>query len=100
MFTESMLNLYSRDLRRAIAFYRDQIGFEQTCQFPAEGEPRHVELRLGPSRLALSDLAALTEAGLPAPTPGHTHELVVWCDDVDAAVAQLRGAGSRVLMDP
>lgn len=100
MFTESMLNLYSQDLPRAVGFYRDQIGFQQTFRFPAEGDPRHVELRLGASRLALSDRAALAETGLPAPTPGHPHELVVWCDDVDAAVARLRGAGSPVVREP
>lgn len=100
MFTESMLNLYSRDLPRAVGFYRDQIGFQQTFQFPAEGDPRHVELRLGQSRLALSDPAAVAETGLPAPTAGHPHELVVWCQDVDAAVAKLRATGSPVLIEP
>jgi lactoylglutathione lyase len=100
VFRESMLNLYSQDLPRAIGFYRDVIGFEQTYRFPPTGEPRHVELRLGTSRLALSDRVALAETGLPDPTPGHPHELVVWCDGVDAAVAKLREAGSPVLIEP
>ena len=100
MFTEAMLNLYTQDLPRAVGFYRDLIGFEQTYRFPADGAPRLVELRLGPSRLAISDHAALAETAPLVLTPGHQHELVLWCGDVDAAIAQLRGAGCPILVEP
>jgi catechol 2,3-dioxygenase-like lactoylglutathione lyase family enzyme len=72
MFTEAMLNLYTQDLPRAVGFYRDLIGFEQTYRFPADGAPRLVELRLGPSRLAISDHAALAETAplVLTPQPG------------------------------
>ncbi len=94
MFTSSMPNLYAAD------FYRDVIGFEQTFQFPPAGPPEHVELRLGESMLALSSHPAVRQMGLPAPSAGHTQELVVWCDDMDAAIARLRAARAPVLVEP
>ena len=100
MFTSSMPNLYSADVASAANFYRDLLGFTQTYQFPAEGSPRHVELRLGNSMLALTSHSAIREAGLAAPSPGHPHELVVWCDDIDAAITGLRSAGVRILVEP
>ena len=100
MFTSSMLNLYSADVAAAARFYGDLLGFSQTFQYPPSGAPRHVELRLGDSMLAISSHAAVQEIGLPAPAPGHMHELVVWCDNVDTAVDRLRSAGAPVLIEP
>jgi lactoylglutathione lyase len=98
MFTSSMPNLYSVDVAAAADFYRDVLDFNQTYQFPPAGPPRHVELRLGSSMLAISSHTAIGEVGLPS--PGHTHELVVWCDDIDAAIARLRSAGAPILVEP
>jgi lactoylglutathione lyase len=100
MFTSSMPNLYSADVAAAADFYRDVLGFDQTFQFPPDGAPQHVELRLGASLLALSSHAAVGHTGLPAPSAGHTQELVVWCDDMDAAIARVRAARAPVLVEP
>jgi lactoylglutathione lyase len=100
MFTSWMPNLYSADVAAAADFYRDVLGFEQTYQFPPAGPPEHVELRLGDSILALSSHAAVRQTGLPAPSAGHTQELVVWCDDMDAAIARLRASRAPVLVEP
>ena len=100
MFTSSMPNLYSADVAAAADFYRDVLGFDQTYQFPAAGPPEHVELRLGDSMLALSSNAAVRQTGLPAPSAGHTQELVVWCDDIDAAIGRVRAACAPVLVEP
>jgi|SRR5579859_1598756 len=100
MFSSSMPNLYSADVSAAARFYAEQLGFSQTFQYPPTGTARHVELRLGDSMLAITSHTAVHEAGLPAPSPGHTQELVVWCDDVDAAVARVRSAGAAVLVEP
>jgi lactoylglutathione lyase len=100
MFTSSMPNLYSADVAAAGRFYAELLGFSQTYQYPPSGEPRHIELRLGDSMVAISSHAAVREIGLPTPTPGHTYELVVWCDNVDVAVERLRSAGTPVLIDP
>jgi lactoylglutathione lyase len=95
-----MPNLYAAEVAAAADFYRDVLGFSQTYQFPPAGQPEHVELRLGDSMLALSSHAAVRQMGLPAPSAGHTQELVVWCDDMDAAIARLRAAGAPVLVEP
>jgi lactoylglutathione lyase len=100
MFTSFMPNLYSADVAAAAHFYGDMLGFSQTFQYPPSGAPRHIELRLGDSMLAISSHAAIRETGLPAPSPGHVQELVVWCDNVETAVARLRGAGTPVVVEP
>ncbi len=100
MFMSVMPNLYTADLERSAAFYRDLLGGTQTFRTPAEGPAEHVELRLGDVTVALSNRDAVQREGLPAPTAGHPMELVVWCDSADDAVAALRAAGTPVLVEP
>lgn len=101
MFTSLMPHLYTSDIERAIAFYRDDLGFTQTFRFPPEGKPEHVELRVGEVVLGISTREALREVdGLPEPTDGHPMELTVWCDSVDEALAGLRAARVPVLVEP
>lgn len=101
MFTASMPNIYTHDIDAAAAFYRDQLGFVQTYRFPrdANAQPEHVELRLGDSQLAISTYDAAAAAGVD-PSTGNSFELVIWCNDVDRAVARLRSAGARVAVEP
>ena len=94
-----MPNLYSADVERAAAFYRDLLGGTQTFRTPAEGLAEHVELRLGDVTIALSSRDAVARQGLPAPEAGHPMELVVWCESADDAVAGLRAAGTPVLVE-
>jgi lactoylglutathione lyase len=98
-FLSVMPNLYTADMERAVAFYRDLLGGTQTFRYPAEGLAEHVELRLGDVVIALSSRDAV-EDGMPAPTAGHPMEFVVWCDSTDDAVAALRAAGAPVLLEP
>jgi lactoylglutathione lyase len=95
-----MPNLYTADVERAVAFYRDQLGGTQTFRTPAEGRPSHVELSLGDVTIAVSSRDAVVMEGLPEPTAGHPMELVVWVDSTDETVASLRAAGARVLIEP
>ena len=99
MLTQFMLNVYSRDIEASVRFYRNQLGFVQTFQYPAEGAPEHVELRLGDSVLAVSTHAAAVRAGVE-PTTGRPFELVVSSDDIDAELARLRATGVPVLVEP
>jgi len=85
-----MPNLYSADVARAVAFYRDLLGGTQTFRHPAEGKAEHVELRLGDIMIAISSKQAVEAEGMPAPTAGHPMELVVGCDSADDTVAALR----------
>jgi lactoylglutathione lyase len=95
-----MTNLYTADVERAVAFYRDQLDGRETFRTPAEGRPSHVELRLGDVTLAISSREAVVREGLPEPTAGHPMELVVWVDWTDGTVASLRAAGAPVLIEP
>jgi lactoylglutathione lyase len=95
-----MPNLYSADVERAVAFYRDQLGGTQTFQSPAAGPALHVELRLGDVTVAVSSRDAVQAEGMPTPTAGHPMELVIWCDSTDDTVAALRAAGAPVLVEP
>jgi lactoylglutathione lyase len=100
MVMSVMPNLYTADVERAVAFYRDLLGGAQTFRYPRDGSARHVELRLGDVTIALSSRDAVQEEGLPAPTAGHPMELVVWCESTDDTVAALRAAGTPVLVEP
>jgi len=95
-----MTNLYTADVERAVAFYRDQLEGTETFRTPAEGPPSHVELRLGDVTIAISSSEAVVREGLPEPTAGHPMELVVWVDWTDDMVASLRAAGAPVLIEP
>jgi len=80
VFTDAMTNLFTPDINRAVAFYRDLVGFTQTFQYPAMGQPEHAEFRLGHFMLALSRVEAARTVSLPEPRPGNLAELVIWCD--------------------
>lgn len=95
-----MPNLYSRDVQRAVAFYRDTLQGTETFRTPTEGSPEHVEIRFGDDKLAVTSSHALDEAGLPAATPGHPMELVMWCESTDETIATLRKADVPILVEP
>jgi lactoylglutathione lyase len=95
-----MPNLYSADVDRAVAFYRDLLGGTQTFRHPVQGKAEHVELRLGDVTVAISSNEAVEAEGMPAPTVGHPLELVLGCDSADDTVAVLRAAGTPVLQEP
>jgi hypothetical protein len=80
MFTSMLLNLFTADLDRSVAFYRDQLGGTQTFQYPPQGRPEHVELRIGDVTIAISSYDAAERAGLPTPSPGHPMEIAIECD--------------------
>jgi lactoylglutathione lyase len=94
--------IYTADLNRALAFYRDALGMTETFRFPPEGEPTFVSLTLTDnSGLALAGQGSTPPYhGLPMRPGANAFELCVYTDDVDEAVALLRKAGHRVLYEP
>ncbi len=97
MFRSPMINLYSRDLAKALAFYA-QLGFKETFRTPKTGEPVHVELQLDGFTLGVATVdAAHSDHGLAAEAGGRGIEIVVWTDDAAAAIARLTAAGAPVL---
>jgi lactoylglutathione lyase len=96
MFTQLFPILTTRDIGRALAFYRDLIGGTVTYQFPGpDGEPDYVGLELGTSHLGIGrDPAAEVPPGRRAIS------LWVYAEDCDAAIARLRSAGVVILEEP
>ncbi len=100
MFRTPQINLYSRDLPRALAFYT-ALGFVETFRHPQDGEPEHVELRLDGFILGIATVeTAVADHGLAPNLEGRGMELVLWTDDTDAAAARLIGLGARALSAP
>jgi catechol 2,3-dioxygenase-like lactoylglutathione lyase family enzyme len=101
MFHGPQINLYVTDIEAAERFYRDLLGFSETFRTPSQGTPAHVELRLGEFTLGLATIKALHDVhGVTAGTGPPRSELVLWTDDVDAAVTALSAKGAEVLSPP
>jgi catechol 2,3-dioxygenase-like lactoylglutathione lyase family enzyme len=99
-FKAPMINLYSRDLARAMAFYAE-LGFVETFRTPATGAPFHVQLKLDGFSLGIATVEAAREHhGLRPAGEGRWIEIVVWTDDTDAALRALSAKGAPVLSQP
>ena len=62
------------------------------------GEPLHVELSDGGLTIGIASVrAAREEHGLEVSQDGGAMEIVLWCEDVDAAYAQALAAGATVM---
>jgi catechol 2,3-dioxygenase-like lactoylglutathione lyase family enzyme len=92
-----MINLYSRDLSRAAAFY-SELGFVETFRTPESGEPVHIELTLDGFTLGIATTeAAQRHHSLRTGGEGRWIEIVLWTDDTDAAVNALVAKGAPLL---
>lgn len=92
-----MINLYSRDLFRAAAFYAE-LGFIETFRTPAVGEPVHIELTLDGFTLGIATIeAAKQHHDLQPRGEGRWIEIVLWTDDTDAALNTLVVKGAPLL---
>lgn len=99
-FIKALVTVYSHDIARAARFYGEVLGLPETYRFPAAGAPEHVEYAVGGMTVAVSSPAGLASHGMPAPTPGHSFEIGLKTDDVDALVAELRAKGVTILREP
>jgi lactoylglutathione lyase len=100
-FANPMVNLYTRDLPAALAFYGGLMGFEESFRAPSPEAPDHVELRLDGVTLALSTAEAAERVhGIVAAPGGHGFQLVLWTDDVDTAYDALVAAGAPAVTPP
>lgn len=88
------------DVRAALRFYREHLGFQPTYRFPDEGEALFVALTLDGAALGLtsSDFEPLHGRSPGASSSGF--ELCVTTDDVDAAVESLGAAGVPIPVAP
>jgi catechol 2,3-dioxygenase-like lactoylglutathione lyase family enzyme len=96
-FSAPMINLYSRDLARSVAFYSG-LGFVESFRTPTTGEPIHVELTKDGFTLGIATLEAARHVhGLKPEGEGRWIEIVLWTDDADAAVKTLVARGAPLL---
>jgi lactoylglutathione lyase len=99
-FRDFLTILYVEDIERSLAIYRDICGFRETYRFPREGNPEHVELRLGSSVLGFADRKGQQTHHLPPAVPGAMSEIALETSDADAAFTVLKAAGLKVLVEP
>lgn len=95
MFRTPQVNLYSRDIPRALAFYTE-LGSVEAFRYPKEGASEHVELRLDGFTPGIATVeTAVEHHGLSPSLEGRGMELGLWTDE--AAVVRLLGLGARPL---
>ena len=99
-FRTPMINLYSKDLPRALSFY-ESLGFAETFRTPKDGDPLKVELVLDGFCLGIATVeAARNEHGLDPKGEGRWIEIAVRTDDVTEAARCLTMAGAKLLSQP
>jgi len=98
MFTDGLVNLYTRDIEGGIRFYRDILGFKETFRTPKTGTPTHVEFKVGPFTLGLGTVEAAKRVhGVDALPGSPAMAIVFWTDDVDREIVRLRAAGVTII---
>ena len=99
-FRTPMINLYSKDLQKALSFY-ESLGFAETFRTPKDGDPLKVELVLDGFCLGIATVeAARNEHGLDPKGEGRWIEIAVRTDDVTKAARRLTKAGAKLLSQP
>jgi lactoylglutathione lyase len=91
-FHDAFPILQTTDLPRAVAFYTEHFGFEESYRFPESGRPEFVVVGLETFSLGLGQVDEAAPAGRVA--------LWLYCDDVDAELEALRRAGVEVVKEP
>jgi predicted enzyme related to lactoylglutathione lyase len=100
VFTGFQVNLYADDVESGVAFYA-ALGFNESYRYSPAGEPLHVELRNDGLTIGIASVqAARDEHSLDVSQEGAAMEIVLWCEDVDAAYAQALAAGATVMREP
>jgi lactoylglutathione lyase len=100
-FSSPMVNIYTRDLPAALAFYGGLLGFAETFRAPDGDTPEHVELRLDGVTIAISTAEAAGRVhGIDASPGSGGFQLVLWSDDVDASYDVLIAAGTPSVTEP
>ena len=99
-FRAPQINLYSRDLPRAAAFYKG-LGFVESFRTPEKGPPDHIELKLDGFTLGIATFeAARAQHGLKPGGDGRWIEVVLRTGDADKAVKALVAQGAPLIAAP
>ena len=96
MITELFPIVSTKDVGRALGFYRDLLGGKAAYEFPGpDGEPAYVGLDLGASHLGIGLSTDAAGGALARPI-----SLWIYSDDCDATVDRLRAAGVTITEEP
>ena len=96
MFTQLFPILATRDMARALAFYRDLLEGTVTYEFPGpDGAPTYASLEIGGSTIGIGLDAGVTDVPRPRPI-----SIWVYATDCDAAVDRFRAAGVTITEEP
>jgi PhnB protein len=90
--------LVVRDAGRAIDFYANAFGATEVYRMPAVGgRIPHAELKIGDSRIMLSDEFPERGSSSPQTLGGTAASVLLYVEDADAAFKQALAAGAREL---
>ena len=86
---------------QAIAFYEKAFGAkERTRMQSPDGKIAHAEIEIGDSVVMLSDPLPQFTTRAPSELGGSTASIMMYVEDVDAAVQQAVGAGATLEREP
>jgi PhnB protein len=92
-------SLVPKDAARAIDFYKRAFGATESGRMQTpDGKIAHAELKIGDSRIMISDEFPQSRAKSPQTIGGTTSALFMYVQDVDAAYQRALGAGATVVM--
>lgn len=96
MFTEVFPIITTRELGRALGFYRDLLDGVVSYEFPGpDGEPGYVGMEIGGSHLGIG-----RDPNAREPHGARSISLWVYARDCDAAIERLRAAGVEIIEEP
>ncbi|MFP2925175.1 VOC family protein [Pyxidicoccus sp. 3LG] len=90
-----------RDILAAREFYRTVFGGTQQYQFPEDGEPVFLTLKVGTGTVGLGVGTGPAMYGeVPLPATGHAIDLCLYVDDLDVVIAAVDRRGGDVPVRP
>lgn len=100
MFTSPQVVLFTRHLKRTVAFYT-AAGFREVFRVPVGDDPIHVDLELDGYRLGFATAKSTREDHWLEPvSSGQRAAVVLWTDDAAAGFERLVELGATPVHEP
>jgi catechol 2,3-dioxygenase-like lactoylglutathione lyase family enzyme len=95
------VNLFCDDVDACLAFYR-ALGLPEAFRAPPSGPVEHVEVEAAGTRIGLTSARVANDLVGLGVGPGErpATEIVLWCDDVDAAYQRALAVGASQVVEP
>lgn len=91
----------ARNVAGLRAFYLSVFGAEQTYQFPEEGEPVYLVLRVGAGQIGIGlGTGPALYGDTPLPASGHAVDVCIYVWDLQGVITRAKDAGARVPVSP